>query len=130
MDSAERAVRDHHAIWIAAVNSGDLDRLMAMMTDDVIFLHPGRAPFGRDDFPDGFLAAHRDNRIDCRSDLEEVTVVGAVAYSVCCDALTVVPRAGGKTVELAGERLTVYRLQADGRWLLACDANTLAVVAD
>jgi ketosteroid isomerase-like protein len=42
----------------------------------------------------------------------------------------VIPRAGGVAQRLAGDRLTVYRKQADGRWLLARDAHTLTAVTN
>ena len=129
MDSDERAVRAVHAAWIDAVNGGDVDRLLALMTDDVVFLNPGRAPLGRQEFPVGFSAAHREQRIRCTSELEEVSVVGDVAYTRCRDSLSVTPRAGGETTALAGHRLTIYRRQPDGRWLLARDAHTLSPVA-
>jgi ketosteroid isomerase-like protein len=32
-------------------------------------------------------------------------------------------------MQLAGHRITVYRKQPDGRWLLARDAHTLSPVA-
>jgi uncharacterized protein (TIGR02246 family) len=129
MGSDERAVREVHRTWIDAVNAGDLARLLTLMTDDVVFLNPGRAPFGRDGFPVGFSAGHRQARIRCRSDLEEVVVVGEVAYTLCSDTLSVTPRAGGEARELAGNRITIYRKQPDGRWLLARDVNTLTPVA-
>ena len=66
--------------WIDAVNAGDLARLLALTTDDVVFLNPGREPVGRDGFPPGFTAAHQQARIRCLSELEEVVVVGEVAY--------------------------------------------------
>jgi len=128
MEPDERAVRDVHATWIDAVNAGDLAGLNSLMADDVVFLNPGRAPFGRDGFPAGFLAAHQRSRIRCISELEQVVVAGGVAYTVCRDALSVTPRGGGDTLELAGSRLTVYRKQPDGRWLLARDAHTLSPV--
>ncbi len=127
MGPDERAIREVHTIWIDAVNAGDLARLLALMADDVAFLNPGRAPLGRDGFPAGFSSAHRDSRLRCISELEEVVVAGEIAYTRCRDSLTVVPRAGGEAVELAGHRLTIYRKQA-GRWLLARDANTLSPV--
>ena len=68
-------------------------------------------------------------RIRCTSDLEEVVVVGEVAYTRSRDALSVTPRAGGKAAQLAGHRLTVYRKQRDGRWLLSRDVHTLTAVA-
>ena len=130
MESDERAVREMHATWIAAVNAGDLERLLALMTDDVVFLNPGHAPFGRDGFTVGFSAGHQRFRIRCTSELEEVVVVGDVAHTLCRDALSLTPRADGEPGELAGHRLTVYRKQPDGRWLLARDAHTLAPVAN
>ncbi len=129
MESEEQAIRETHAAWVAAVNTPGLARLQAMMTDDVVFLGPGQAPFGRDGFHDGFLAGHAQYRIQCLSDLQEVVVVGDVAYARARDTLTLVPRQGGATVRMAGDRLTVYRRRADGRWLLARDAHTLVTVA-
>ena len=83
-----------HTTWIAAVNAGDLARLLTLMADDVVFVNPGRAPFGRDGFPAGFSAAHQEFRIRCISELEEVVVVGEVAYPLARDSLSVTPRAG------------------------------------
>jgi uncharacterized protein (TIGR02246 family) len=128
MEPEERAIREVHATWIDAVNAGDLARLLGVMTDDVVFLNPGRAPFGRDGFPAGFTAAHQLSRIRCISELEEVVVAGDVAYTVCRDSLSVIPRAGAEVTELAGHRITIYRKQPDGRWLLARDAHTLSPV--
>jgi len=129
MGSDERAIREVHATWIDAVNAGDLARLLGLMADDVMFLNPGRAPFGRDGFPAGFTTAHQQSWIRCISELDEVVVVGEVAYTLCRDSLSVTPRAGGKATELAGHRITIYRKQPDGRWLLARDAHTLSPVA-
>src|SRR4051812_49006599 len=99
------------------------------MTHDAVLLNPGLPPFGRDDFSARFSAAHREVRIRCTSELEEVVVVGELAYARARDALSVVPRAGGESTQLAGDRLTIYRKQPDGRWLLARDAHTLSPVA-
>ena len=122
----EQAVRDLHRTWIAAVNAGDLDELFALMADDVVFASPGNEPIGRDGFRAGFTAGHRNFRLLCTSDLEEVVVAGAVAHTLSKDSLTLTPREGGATTRLAGHRLTIYRRQPDGRWLLARDAHTLA----
>jgi uncharacterized protein (TIGR02246 family) len=100
------------------------------MADDVVFLGPGQAPFGRDGFSHGFSAAHRESRIRCVSEPEEVVVVGEVAYTRSRDSLFVTPRAGGKATQMAGHRITVYRKHPDGRWLLARDAHTLSAVDD
>ena len=129
MGSDERAIREVHATWIDAVNVGDLAQLLGLMTDDVVFLNPGRAPLGRDGFPAGFTAAHQQSRIRCISELKEVVVAGDVAYTVCKDSLSVTPRAGGDAIALAGDRITIYRKQPDGSWRLARDAHTLSPAA-
>ena len=128
MRSDEQAIRELHSTWIDAVNAGDLAGLLAMMADDVVFLNPGHAPFGRDGFSAGFTAAHQRARIRCVSELEEVVVVGDVAYMRSRDSLSVIPRDGGEAAQFAGHRITIYRKQPDGRWLLARDAHTLSAV--
>jgi uncharacterized protein (TIGR02246 family) len=130
MGSDEQEIRDVHSTWIGAVNAGDLARLLTLMTDDVVFLNPGQPPFGREEFAANFSAAHQQIRIRCISELEEVVIVGTVAYTRSRDSLSVVPRAGGEARRLAGYRITVYREQPDGRWLLARDAHTLSRVEE
>jgi uncharacterized protein (TIGR02246 family) len=130
MEADERAIRALHATWMEAVNAGDLDRLLGLITEDVVLLGPGQAPAGRDGFQAAFTGGHREFRIRCVSELQEVVVAGDVAYTLCKDSLSLTPRAGGNNVELAGSRITIYRKQRDGSWLLARDAHTLAPVED
>lgn len=92
------------------------------------FFAPGQAPFGREEFSSHFMAAHQQMRICCTSELEEVVVVSEVAYTRSRDALSVTPRAGGKAAQLVGHRMTVYRKQRDGHWLLSRDVHTLSAV--
>ena len=129
MGPDERAIREMHTTWIDAVNAGDLVCLLSLMSDDVVFLNPGQAPVGRDGFSPNFSAAHQQARIKCISELEDVVVVGEVAYTLSRDSLSVTPRAAGEAMQFAGHRMTVFRKQPDGRWLVARDANTLSPVA-
>ena len=122
----EQRIHEVHSTWIDAVNAGDLVRLLTLMSDDAVFLNPGHSPFGRDGFSKAFTAAHQTLRISCVSELEEVVVVGEVAYTRSRDALSMTERASGAPRQLAGHRITVYRKQPDGRWLLARDAHTLS----
>ena len=130
MGPDEREIREVHSTWISAVNAGDLVRLLSLMADDVVFLNPGEAPFGREGFSANFSAAHQQVRIRCSSELEEVMIIGEVAYARSRDALSVAPRAGGEATQLSGHRITIYRKQPDGRWLLARDAHTLSPVQE
>jgi uncharacterized protein (TIGR02246 family) len=128
MGSDERAIREVHSTWIDAVNAGDLARLLSLMADDVVFLNPGYEGLGRDGFSTKFSAAHQQLRICCVSELEEVVVAGEVAYTRSRDSLSVSPLAGGEENRLAGDRMTIYRKQPGGGWLLARDANVLSPV--
>jgi uncharacterized protein (TIGR02246 family) len=98
------------------------------MADDVVFLNPGRSALGRDGFSANFSAAHEQVRIRCVSELEEVVVAGEVAYTRSRDSLSVSPFVGGEENRLAGDRMTIYRKQRGGGWLLARDANVLSPV--
>jgi len=129
MQSDDSAVREAHTRWIAAVNAGDLATLLGSMTDDAVFLSPGQVPVGRAEFPAGFSAAHERFRIRCASELQEVVIEGSLAYTRCRDSLSLTPRAGGDAAELAGHRITLYRRQPGGHWLLTRDAHTLCAVA-
>jgi uncharacterized protein (TIGR02246 family) len=129
MGPDDRTIRELHTTWIDAVNAGDLSRLLSLMADDVMFLSPGQAPVRRDGFSANFSAAHQQVRVRCTSELEEVVVVGDVAYTRSRDTLSVTPYAGGEATQLAGHRITVYRKEPDGTWLLARDAHTLSPVA-
>ena len=128
MASDEREIRTVHSSWIDAVNTGDLARLLTLLAEDVVFLTPGQAPVGREGFSSNFMTAHKQMQICCTSELEEVVVVGEVAYTRSRDALSVIPRASGKAAQLTGHRMTVYRKQRDGRWLLSRDVHTLSAV--
>ena len=130
MRSDEQDIREVHSTWIDAVNAIELDRLLPMTTDDVVFLNPGQQAIDRDGFAAKFSGAHEQLLIHCVSDLREVVIVGEVAYTLSWDMLSVTPRAGGVEGRLAGDRLTVYRKQPDGRWLLARDANVLSLVEE
>lgn len=130
MRADEREIHEVHSTWIDAVNAGDLARLHNLMSDDVVFVNPGQAPFGRVVFAANFSAAHQQLRIRCISELEEVVVVGEVAYTRSRDALTVIPREGGEATQFAGHRITVYRKHPASGWLLARDAHTLAPVEE
>lgn len=128
MTSDEQAIRAIHATWIAAVNAGDLAELQELMTPDAVFMNPGHASVGPQEFPAGFKRAQHQFQVRCVSEPRDVTISGDLAVVCSRDALSLMPREGGAALEMAGDRLTVYRREADGRWRLARDAHTLAPV--
>jgi len=81
------------------------------------------------DFPPASRAPTNRLGLIASASWKTVVVVGEVAYTLSRDSLSVTPRAGGEAMQLAGHRITIYRKQPDGRWLLARDAHTLSPVA-
>jgi uncharacterized protein (TIGR02246 family) len=125
----ERQIRDLVAAWHSATKAGDVDAVLDLMTDDAVFLVPGRAPMGKQEFaalsrrPPGVPSPE----IDSRSEIQEVVVAGDIAY-LWTKLRVVVTPPGASAVERAGHTLTVLR-RVDRRWLVARDANLLTVVA-
>jgi uncharacterized protein (TIGR02246 family) len=106
-ESDERQIREVHSTWIDPVNAGDPARLLTLVTDDVVFLNPGQAPFGRAEFSAYFSAAQRQVRVNCISQLEDVVVASEVAYTRSRDALSVTPHGGSDATQLAGYRMRI-----------------------
>ena len=50
MTDDERAIRTVIDRWFAATKSGDLETVLSLMTDDAVFMVPGKAPFGKAEF--------------------------------------------------------------------------------
>ena len=124
MTSDEQAVRDLVETWMRATRDGDTATVLSLMTDDVVFMVPGREPFGKD----AFAAASQEMKsmtIDGRATIVELQVLGDVAYLRNHIDITVTP-AGGSPTHRSGYTLTVLRKQPDGRWLLARDANLVS----
>ncbi|TRC93644.1 SgcJ/EcaC family oxidoreductase [Mesorhizobium sp. WSM4303] len=123
MTDDETAIRRVVDSWMAASRKGDLATVLTLMTDDVIFMVPGKEPFGKE----AFAAASRemdDTGIDGTSEIVELKVLGDWAYIRNRIDMTATPP-GGEAVRRSGYTLTLLHREADGRWRLARDANLL-----
>jgi uncharacterized protein (TIGR02246 family) len=93
MENDEHAIRRVVATWLAASKAGDLATLLSLMADDIVFLVPGREPFGKD----AFAASSRQMigmRMDATSDIQEIEVQGDVAWMRNHLTATVTPPEG------------------------------------
>jgi uncharacterized protein (TIGR02246 family) len=124
VDEDEGAIRELVDTWMTATREGDVATVLDLMTDDVIFMVPGREPFGKEEFRSQSESMH-DRKIDGRADVREVRVLGDWAWIRNHIDLSVTP-AGGEPTRRAGYTLTVLRKGADGRWRLFRDANLVS----
>ena len=127
MDKDEQEIRRLIETWMTATKAGDVEAVLGLMTDDVVFLVPGRPPMDRA----GFAAASKAQsggaapRIDGKSEIQEIKVLGDWAYLWTRLSVTMTPPGGAAPAKRAGHTLSILRKQ-NGRWLLARDANMLA----
>jgi uncharacterized protein (TIGR02246 family) len=91
VSATEHDIREAHAAWLDAVNSGDVARVLALMAEDAVLMGAGQPPLGRNEFPANYSAAHARAHIVCISDLEDVSVAGDVAYAHSRDVLRMTP---------------------------------------
>ena len=121
MHEDERAIRELVERWMAASRAGDVATVLSMMTDDVLFLVPGRPPFGKE----AFRAASETMKgvqVEGEARIEELQVLGDWAYLRNYIEITVTA-SGGTPKQRSGYTLTILRKEADGQWRLARDAN-------
>ena len=124
MTTDEKQIREWLDRWLAASSSGDYEKMLPMLADDMVFLVPGAPPFGKAEFKAGWEGPMKGARIESKADLEECIVSGD--YACTRTRLRVsITTADGNSSSAQGYTLSVFRRGTDGRWLLARDANLL-----
>jgi uncharacterized protein (TIGR02246 family) len=130
MTSDEQAIRNLMALWHSATAAGDVDTVLGLMADDVIFLVPGQPPMrGRSSFERGLRALLIEHRIESTGEVQELEVSGNLAYCRTNLNVRVVPLSGGNATVRSGSALSILRKQANGSWVLARDANLLTTAS-
>jgi uncharacterized protein (TIGR02246 family) len=121
----EQEICDLIKAWGVASEAGDLDTLLTLMADDVIFLTAQNRPMSRADFAAGFSNMSKSLKLKVSSDVQEVSVDGNTA--VCWNRLAIemTPVGQGKPMAYNGNVLTVLRRGDDGSWRIWRDANLL-----
>jgi uncharacterized protein (TIGR02246 family) len=125
-DTDEAQIRKLVATWLAANAAGDVDTVLDLMTDDVVFLTPGQPPMSKQKFAELSKAnsGSAGVSIEGNSKIQEVKVLGDWAFMWTQLSVVAKPKDGSDDVERAGHTLSILRKE-NGRWLLARDANML-----
>ncbi len=120
----EQAIRELVVNWLAASKAGDLETVLSLMSDDVVFMTPGREPFGKEAFA-AQSKAMSNFSVEAKSDIKEIRVLGDWAWMRHHLEVTITPP-DGKASSSSGYVLTILQKKADGNWVVARDANLLA----
>jgi len=124
MSTDEQAIRAVIDRWMKASAAGDLDTVLSLMTDDVVFMVPGKEPFGKEAFAQSSRAME-GMKVQGESHPAEIKVAGDWAFVRNRITVKVTPKAGGETKTRSGYTLTLFTRGPDGAWLLSRDANLL-----
>jgi len=120
---ADAAAHLAHEAYVTAINSNDLETLLDMLTDDVVFLAAHAPPMvGKDQvrpWLEGYMAAYETH---WDKPVQEFVVSGEWAFERYSYKSTDTPRAGGDVIEDTGWGLVIYHHDADGKWRVARDA--------
>lgn len=119
--SDENAIRDTIREWLKASKEGDSRTLSSMLDDEVLFVVPGRQPFGKKEFFAQDSGA--PFRFESEVDIREIVVHGDWALSRVHLKLEIMVAEDSETVRLEGPTMSVWRKNAEGRWAIWRDAN-------
>ena len=126
MQSDEQQIRELVRRWLAATQQADVDQVLQLMTDDVVFLTSGRAPMDKQEF--ATLARGQGGvapRMEFDSQIQEIQVVDNWAFMWTSLSVTIKSEGPSPPVVRSGHTLTVLKKE-QGQWLVARDANLLS----
>ena len=128
-EKEKQKIRELIDTWMQATKEGDLDRVLSLMAEDVVFLLPGQQPMrGREAFAAASRSMTGKVRFEGKPEIQEIHI--ADGYAICWNylSLIVTPLPDGPTKQRAGHILSVFRREPDGRWVLFRDANMLTAL--
>lgn len=117
----EQAIRRVVDDWLDATKRNDLETVLSLMSDDVVFITPGQEPFGKETFAANSRSME-GYKVEGASDIREIKVLGQWAWMHNYLKITIT-QPDGTTMNKSGHVLSILRKAPDGRWLLERDAN-------
>ena len=127
MNQDQQAIREVLALWHRATAAGDVNTVLKLMAEDVVFLVAGHPPMrGRAAFEQGLRTLLAQHQIESTGEIQEVEVSGDLAYAWSMLTVRIVPLAGGNATIRTGNALSILRKQGDGSWVVVRDANLLS----
>ena len=117
INSVTSSVAAVRQAWLDAVRTGDVERLAAMVTDDVVVVHGnGRCVRGRDELKADFLKGFESFSIEQNVSSAEVVVRGTWAFEIAEVKSRLTPRCGGASTHVHSTTIVALSRQPDGSW--------------
>jgi uncharacterized protein (TIGR02246 family) len=108
--------------YAASLNAGDIDRWMALWTEDGVQLPPDEPPVvGKEKIRARNGAVLQMFRFEIGITNQEVSTAGDWAYSRGSYRATLTPRTGGAAIPVDGTYMTILARQPGGTWKIHRD---------
>ncbi len=122
-----RAIHELYADWFGAMESGDVETLLELVTENVI-LKGGGGPAvrGRDALEASLRSFLEEFTEEVEYSLDEVEVAGDWAWARIDENVLITPKDDRRAVRVTGMHLAVLRRGDDGRWRVARDVAAAA----
>ena len=121
----EQAIREMVDTWLEASKRGDMTTLLKLLADDVLFIVPGKEPFGKEAFAAANQQQMKDTKMETAIDIKEIEVIGEWAWMRSFLKVTFT-RSQEEPTKLSGHILTILHKRSDGQWVIKRDANFVA----
>lgn len=115
--------RERTTVWYNAFNSGNAAGLADMHTPDAVLLLEGVTMSGREAIQRFHAAQFERVRFDCTWTIQDVSVVYRLAAVWGTDTCVETPKSGAMPMKWNGRFMTMYQLQANGRWMIIRDTG-------
>ncbi|BBB69830.1 hypothetical protein UNDYM_5577 [Undibacterium sp. YM2] len=126
--AAATSILNNIRLWQDATAAGDVDKLLDLMDEEVVFLVAGHPPMkGRELFAQNLRNILQTHHIASSSQIQEIVVQANLAYAWSYLQVEIIPKQAGQHMKRAGNVLSIWRLQADGKWRISRDANLLTL---
>src|ERR1043166_4047371 len=123
IENDERSIRELVETWLSACEKGDLQTMLNLLAEDVIFMVPNKQPFGKEVFAQNYQQ-RKGAGLRTESDIQEIKVLGDWAWTRNFLRVTFTD-ANGESSKHSGYVLTILNKRPDGSWVIAQDANLL-----
>ena len=119
-------------LWDEAAAAGDVDAMLALVTDDYIRMLPDKPAIeGKKAFRDSLQTSNvmqtsndEYSFQDGKNVIEEIRLAGDWAYVRGSYSATIVLKAGGDPIHVTSKWIDIRERQADGSWKISrCSAN-------
>ena len=117
MADDDTGVHAAHEAYINAINSNNVDNLLATVTDDIVYLPPNSPPIvGKNNVGPWLTDYFEAFETKWVKTTVELVTQGDLAYEWYTYQATDTPRDGGDIATDSGNGINIYRRGADNTW--------------